>query len=184
MKVKIPKWKTHVAAVGVGIITIVAPVIVMAGCSESDPVGPTDQILEGQFILSKAVGHQLMDVGGDHINNPLIIRFVPHTYYYPEGTGRLILGADGYFFMEAPMSLQPIHIAGTFEVLPAATEPYSAPERLKTNWTNLDPGSHHSYRGSCCPEDPFTWIGNTLKLNFSVTQNIDWELFWKKIPAM
>lgn len=110
---------------------------------------------------------------------------MPHTYYYPQGTGRLILGDDGDFVMQAPMSIQPIHVAGTFELLPEGTDPLSEPDRLKMNWKNLDTDSYHSHgRGSCCPENPFTWMGDTLKLEFSVTQNIDWELFWKRMPDM
>ena len=92
-------------------------VIWLAGCGESDSASPTGQVLRGSFVLTKADGHQLMDVGGDHIDDPLIIRRVPHTYHYPDGTGCLI-SRENLFYMEAPMPLQHIRAMGTLELLP------------------------------------------------------------------
>ena len=97
--------------------------ITLLACSESDPVSPTGRILRGSFVLTKAVGHQLMDLGGDHIDDPVIIRRVPHTYYYPEGAGSLILREDT-FYMEAPMPLQPIRIKGTLESVSESNTTY------------------------------------------------------------
>lgn len=43
-----------------------------------------------------------ISVGGPDLNDPIIIRRVPHTYHYPDGAGRLELG-EGTFYLDAPM---------------------------------------------------------------------------------
>ena len=84
-------------------------IILLAGCGESETIvpAPTGQVLEGTFVLTKAVMHELMDVGGPDLNDPVIIRRVPTTYFYPAGTGRLDLG-EGTFYLDAPMSVRPL----------------------------------------------------------------------------
>ena len=84
-------------------------IILLAGCGESETIipAPTGQALKGTFVLTKAVGHELMDVGGPDLDDPVIIRRAPTTYVYPAGTGRLDLG-EGTFYLDAPMSVRPL----------------------------------------------------------------------------
>ena len=85
-------------------------IILLAGCGESETIvpAPTGQALKGTFVLTKAVTHELMDVGGPDLNDPVIIRRVPTTYFYPAGTGRLDLGEDT-IYLDAPMSVRPLN---------------------------------------------------------------------------
>ena len=147
--------------------------ITLLACSESDPVSPTGRILRGSFVLTKAVGHQLMDLGGDHIDDPVIIRRVPHTYYYPEGAGSLILREDT-FYMEVPMPLQPIRIKGTLE---------SVSESNTTYWRVENPRGVGGFLIGDIFD--FVWIGDTLKIeDFEWTSsNITWDLYWVRVPG-
>ena len=146
----------------------------LLACGESDPVSPTGQILRGRFVLTKAVGHQLMDLGGDHIDDPVIIRRVPHTYYYPDGAGRLILREDTVY-MEAPMPLQPIRIKATLE---------SVSESNTTYWRVENPRGTGGYWVGDIFD--FVWIGDTLKIEgfeLSTSWNITWDLYWVRVPG-
>lgn len=147
--------------------------IALLACSESAPVSPTGQILRGTFVLNKAVGHQLTDLGGDHIDDPVIIRRVPHTYYYPQGAGSLVITEDT-LHMDAPMPLQPISIKAYLEF---------EPESKKTRWRVDNPNGH----GGFLIGDLFNWvwIEDTLKLEgfWFTNQNITWDLYWKRAPG-
>ena len=85
-------------------------------CCESDPVEPINQTFEGTFILAKAVGHDIMDVGGPNRDDPLIWQPVETTYKYPDITGRLTLGTYA-FSMDAQLPQESIRIKGIFQVL-------------------------------------------------------------------
>ncbi|MDE0040897.1 MAG: hypothetical protein OXT74_02585 [Candidatus Poribacteria bacterium] len=142
--------------------------ITLLACSETDPVNPTNQVLQGSFVLTKAVGHQLTDLGGDQIGDPVIIRRVPHTYYYPEGAGSLILTEDTVY-MDAPMPLQPIRIKAYLEFDPQTKQP---------RWRVDNPRGHGGFLIGDLFN--FVWIEDTLTLEgFQLlTQNITWDLYW------
>ena len=148
----------------------------LLACSDSDPCDPVNHTMKGQFMLVKAVGYQPTDVGGPNIDDPFIIEWVPHTYEHPDITGRLILG-EHTLHLDVTTPLQRLHVAGSLVVLPATKWPYDDPDRIMSCWTNLE-----TNRGKSCPEYPYTWIENTLKLEFWIDQSIDWELFWVRTP--
>ena len=158
------------------ILTPLLFVMWLTGCDESETIvpAPTGQILRGKFVLTKAVGHQLMDLGGDHIDDPVIIRRVPHTYYYPEGAGSLILTEDTVY-MDAPMPLQPLRIKAYLEF---------EPESKQTRWRVDNPhGTGGYWIGDIFN---FVWIEDTLKLEgfeLSTSRNITWDLYWKRAPG-
>lgn len=173
------------------ILTPLLLVIWLAGCGESETIvpAPTGQVLEGTFVLTKAVMHELMDVGGPDLDDPIIIRRVPTTYVYPAGTGRLTLG-EGTFELDAPLPVHPLKYRGRFKAV----------EEMYRRWTDDLPGRYYKkvnydevtsklvihisgYSAHEYGRYPYEWIGDTLKLDF---WRGDWdpmfiyELYWTR----
>ena len=151
--------------------------ITLIACSESEP-DPIDQSMKGEFRLVKAVGLEPMDVGGPNLDDPIIIRYTPHTYEYPEYTGSLILGDEDFeLYIELPIAT--LHFVGSFEVVPAQIIPYTHPYSIEVQYKepNRD-------RGGFMPID-YEWCRNTLKLKNVVQSGVGlyWDLYWERIPV-
>lgn len=154
--------------------------IILFACSESEPIQRDEPTLKGSYQLVKAVGHQLMDVGGP--SDRTIIRRVPHTYDYSnDPIGWLVLGED-YFYMDAPIELEPLLITGFYKALEPTTGRLALPQRMKLRYNEWF--GHGGARGGlCCPEFPFSWTDdNLLKLTFWISAHIEWELYWVYYP--
>lgn len=172
--------------------TLTLIIILLAGCGESETIvpAPTGQVLKGTFVLTKAVMHELMDVGGPDLDDPIIIRRVPTTYAYPAGTGRLELG-EGTFNMEAPLLRHPIHIRGHFTAVeemfrrPGDDLPYGHYKTLDEEITSKLVIDVRYESGILVPEYgryPYEWIGDTLKLDYWRLWNpvYIYELYWTR----
>ena len=165
--------------------------LALLACSESGPVIPTGQVLPGRFVLTKAVGHELMDVGGPDLDDPIIIRRVPHTYHYSDGAGRLELG-EGTFYLDAPMPMQPLKYRGYFKAIVVEETdrtirksfPYRYYKEVKpgefTPKLVLDIFFPSGYLAREYGKFPYEWIGDTLKLDFwgPLDPMFIWELYW------
>ena len=169
-------------------------IILIAGCGESETIVPipTGQVLKGTFVLTKAVTHELMDVGGPDLDDPIIIRRVPATYVYPAGTGRLELG-EGTFYLDAPLPVHPLKYRGR---LKAVEEMYRrfGDDLPKCYYKTVDsdeftpklvmdvyfPKSEHLEREY--GKYPYEWIGDTLKLDFwrRFDPAFIYELYWTR----
>ena len=175
------------------ILTPLLLVIWFAGCGESETIVPalTGQVLEGTFVLTKAVMHELMDVGGPDLDDPVIIRRVPTTYVYPAGTGRLELG-EGTFYLEAPIPVAPLKYRGRFKVVEEMYRTFGddLPSLYykKVNYDEFTPKLvihilfQRGYSAHEYGKYPYEWIGNTLKLEFwhPVESAFIWELYWTR----
>ena len=172
------------------ILTSFLLVIWFAGCGESETIvpAPTGQVLKGAFVLTKAIVHELMDVGGPDLDDPIIIRRVPTTYVYPAGIGRLELG-EGTFYLDAPLSERPLKYRGRFEVVEEWSG-YHLPSLYykKSNYDKVIPKlvfDVYFEGGQSAPEYgkyPYEWIGDTLKLEFWHPLNppFIYELYWTR----
>ncbi|MDE0300718.1 MAG: hypothetical protein OXN17_18935 [Candidatus Poribacteria bacterium] len=165
--------------------------LLLFGCGEGEPVAPAPegQALKGTFVLTKAVMHELMDVGGPDLDDPVIIRRVPTTYVYPAGTGRLELD-EGTFYLDAPLPIRPLKYRGRFKVVEEEWSRIDLPSRY---YKNVD---YHKVipklvidvffeGGGVAPEYgrfPYEWIGDTLKLEFWHPLNppFVYELYWTR----
>ena len=173
------------------ILTPLLLVIWFAGCGESETIvpTPTGQVLKGTFVLTKAVMHELMDVGGPDLGDPIIIRRVPTTYVYPAGTGRLELG-EGTFYLDAPMPVRPLEYRGRFKVVEEEWSRIDLPSLYykKINYDKVIPKlviDVYYEGGGVAPEYgkyPYEWIGETLKLEFWHPLNppFIYELYWNR----
>ncbi len=170
-------------------ITFLLLLITLLACSESEPILPEEPIdrgehnLKGTYNLVKAVGWQLMDVGGER--GPLLIRRVPHTYDYShDPIGWLVFGED-YFFMHAPIKLQPLFVTGNYKIIEPITGRFPRPARLHLRYRTWHPNSFSYPLSTCCPKIDFFWTeDNLLIFKFLIGGgNIEWELYWKYNPT-
>lgn len=173
------------------ILTPLLFVIWLAGCSESEPFAPAGQTLQGTFVLTKAVIHELEDVGGPALDDPIIIRRVPTTYVYQSGTGRLTLG-EGTFELDAPLPVHPLKYRGRFKAVEEVyrrwgddlPHPYYKKVDDEEVTSKLVIDIYHD--GRLFPgygKYPYEWIGNTLKLDFwatSLNPVYIYELYWTR----
>ena len=172
----------------IGVISFVL-LITLIACSETEPDYPNGEVLQGRFALTKAVIHELEDVGGPHLNDPIINRRVRHTYHYQEGVGCLDLG-KGSFYLNAPLPVHPLEYKGEFKAV----------EEMYRRWGDDLPGLYykeidddalttkllidvHYETGGVAHaygKYPYEWIGDTLKLDFWRLWNpvYIYELYW------
>lgn len=176
------------------LLTCALLAIWLAGCGESETIvpAPTRQVLKGTFMLTKAVTHELMDVGGPDLDDPIIIRRVPTTYVYPAGIGRLELG-EGTFYLDAPLPVRPLKYRGRFKVV----EEWSSYDIPSLYYKKVDydkvtpklvmevyfPKSEHLAREY--GKYLYEWIGETLNLEFWHPLNppFIYELYWTRDTA-
>ena len=175
------------------ILTPILLAIWLAGCGESETIvpKPTGEVLKGTFVLTKAVGHELMDVGGPNLDDPIIIRRVPTTYVYPDGTGTLTLGEDTFEF-DAPLPVHPLKYRGRFK---AVEEMYRrfGDDLPKCYYKEIDDDAlttklvinvHYETGGVAhgYGKYPYEWIGDTLKLDFWRLWDpvFIYELYWTR----
>ena len=146
--------------------------IAFIACSESKTDYPTGHILQGQFVLTKAVGWEPVDIGGPDIDDPVVYRsMATSTHLYPRGTGRLILHGKS-IYLDAPIPGQPILFKGTF---------VDKPHDLAQPRVLID--EHHDGRVSGLEHHYYEWIGNTLRLEYNVIFPwIVWDLYWERVP--
>ena len=177
------------------ILTPLLLVIWFAGCGESETIvpAPTGQVLKGTFVLTKAVMHELMDVGGPDLDDPIIIRRVPTTYAYPAGTGRLELG-EGTFYLDAPMPVAPLKYRGRFKAILEEETPRTIEKSFSNRYyKEVKLGEFRTklvihilfqtgYSAHEYGRFPYEWIGDTLKLEFwhPLESTFIWELYWTR----
>ena len=154
--------------------------ITLTACSESEPDYPTGQILQGKFVLTKAVARILTDIGGPDLDDPVIIRRVSHTFHYPSGIGSLVFDGSS-IVMDAPMELQPIFIEGRFKTeIKERARYYSPVPHLEIAADYRDDGTLiDNYRSHL-----YWWLGNTLKIEYRTFPewHIVWDLYWERYP--
>ena len=175
------------------ILTLLLLAVWLFGCGESETIvpAPTGQVLEGTFVLTKAVTHELMDVGGPDLDDPIIIRRVPTTYVYPDGTGRLTLG-EGTFELDAPLPVHPLKYRGRFKTVEEMYRrwgddiPHLYYKQINddavTSKLVIDVRYESGDLATGYGKYPYEWIGDTLKLDFwrLWDQVYIYELYWTR----
>ncbi|MDE0041181.1 MAG: hypothetical protein OXT74_04045 [Candidatus Poribacteria bacterium] len=168
-------------------------VIWLAGCGESETIvpAPTGQVLKGTFVLTKAVKHELMDVGGPDLDDPIIIRRVPTTYIYPAGTGTLTLGEDT-FELDAPLPVHPLKYRGRFKAVEEVYRRFGddlpscyykkVNDDEFTSKLVIDVYYESGHLEREYGKYPYEWIGDTLKLDFWRRWDpvYIYELYWTR----
>ncbi len=150
--------------------------LALSACSESDLVEPINQTFKCTFILAKAVGHDIMDVGGPNRDDPIVYTKVETTYKYPHITGQLTLGT-GTFAMDVQLPQERIRIKGLYQVLKPRPQ-YDEPDRVALTYLHLDSDVRTITGGN-----HFWWLGNTLKLEFGrFKSGVHWIFYWERIP--
>ena len=160
------------------ILTPLLLAIWLAGCGESDTDDPVDQSMKGEFMLAKAVGLEQTQTRGPNPDDPTITKYIPHTYEYPELTGRFILGETS-FYLYVSLPLKPLHLTGSYEVLPKRIGPYE-------NLSNIDLHAIDDVKGwDATTRVQYEWCGDTLIFkDFFVTAEIMyWNFHWKRISS-